>query len=77
VRLGDLIIPVKRLMPSLGLLIGNLMSFFFACSIQKRLFDRYFPDTLALEGQGHQVHITMVKSESVDYLALHPENLQS
>ena len=77
VCLGDLIIPVERLMPSLGLFIGNLMSFFFACSIQERLFDRYFSHTLALEGQGHQVHVTVVKSESVDNLPLHPENLQS
>jgi hypothetical protein len=76
VCLGDLIIPVKRLMPSLGFLIGNLMSLFLASSIQERLFDRYFPHTLALEGQGYQVHVTVVKSESVDNLPLHPENLQ-
>jgi hypothetical protein len=76
VCLGDLIIPVKRLIPSLGFLIGNLMSLFLASSIQERLFDRYFPNTLALEGQGHQVHVTVVKSESVNNLTLHPENLQ-
>jgi hypothetical protein len=64
-------------MPSLGLLIGNLMSPLLASSIQERLFDRYLPHTLALQSQGHQIQVTVVKSESVDYLALHPENLQS
>jgi hypothetical protein len=63
-------------MPSLGFLIGNLMSLFLASSIQERLFDRYFPHTLALEGQGHQVHVTVIKSESVNNLPFHPENLQ-
>jgi hypothetical protein len=55
VCLGNFIIPVKRLMPSLSLLICYLMSLFLACSIQERLFDRYFPHTLALESQGCQV----------------------